>query len=434
MDKVYLDHAATTHLDSAAAKVVQVSFGLGNPSSSYADDARTVFTRYRNLIAKYLGTKVWDPAVENSAGSMIVFTSGATEANATVLRAVVDGYRRLDPSAKSRPHVVISSVEHSAFIALARSLAECGYMDLTTVKPDRYGFVSAKTVESALRDDTVLACVMHANNETGTLNDIPAIIKVCHAKGVPVHVDCVQTFGRMTLPADIDSLSFSSHKFGGLTGAGGLIMGKDFVEGYGLMSAPTVPGSQNYGFRGGTENVPGIFTGYYALEHNLRDKSANRATITELRKHLVDGIRRALPCRYLSEYWEAHDKAAAAKTTMSFKPFEIIFLTDASRSTTYLPGIILLAVTNWTQSKPEVCNVEIKRELLSRGYVISVGSACSTKSPTSSHVVTEMGIPREMRRGVLRISLSHTNTKSQLDGFVKAFVEVIAKYVPGERK
>jgi cysteine desulfurase len=232
----------------------------------------------------------------------------------------------------------------------------------------------------------------------------------------------------MSLPAGLDSISFSSHKFGGLMGAGGLVISRGFVEGYGLTGAPTIPGSQNYGFRGGTENMPGIFTGYYALEHVLRDKSAHRTATIELRKHLMEGIRRKLPCRYLSEYWEAHDRARSAGTTMSNRPFEIIFLNDASRQSMYLPGIILLAVTKWSDVKPDVCNVEIKKELLARGFVISVGSACSTKSPTSSHVVTEMGIPAAMRKGVLRISLNHTNTKQQLDAFVKEFVDVISKY------
>jgi cysteine desulfurase len=366
-----------------------------------------------------------------TTGHMIVFTSSATEANATVLRSVVDGYRKLDPSGKSRPHVVMSSVEHSAFINMARSLAECGYVDVSFVKPDRYGFISSKSVDAAIRDDTVLVCVMHANNETGTLNDIPAIVKVCHGKGVPIHVDCVQTFGKMTLPSDIDSLSFSSHKFGGLTGAGGLVMSGEFVNGYGLAAAPTISGSQNYGFRGGTENVPGIFTGYYALEHVLREKSTHRSMVSELRRHLIDSIRSKLPCRYLSEYLEARDKAA--EVPLSNRPFEIIFLTDAARQSMYLPGIVLFAITKWTSERPEVCNVEIKSQLLSRGFVVSVGSACSTKSPTASHVVSEMNIPQAMRKGVIRVSLSHTNTKKELDAFVAQLVDIVSVHTKRQK-
>jgi len=418
--KVYLDHAATTHLDNEAARMLKASLTMGNPSAAYADDIKTVMGRYRALVCKYLGVSVWS---QGQPGSHLVFTSGATESNETILRMVIDGYRHLDSTLTTKPHIVISAVEHSAFIEAATRLAECAYCDVTRVGCDRYGFVAPASVEAALRPNTVLTCVLHASNETGGINDIEGVLRVCHAKSVPVHVDCVQTFGKMSIPKDIDSISYSSHKFGGLSGAGGLILGSDIIGGYELGKVPMIAGSQNMGFRGGTENVPGIVTGYMALGAALGSKGDRRKTICRLRERLVSGLRSRFPCRYLSEYWEA-----VARGEPPAKQFELILLMDAARRDLYMPGILLIAITKWTEAKPVVCNTEIKTKLLRMGFIVSVGSACSTASPTASHVVASMEVPVNMRRGVLRISLGHTNTDAEIDSFVKAFSETVGTY------
>lgn len=418
MDKVYLDHAATTYLDSESKRKLEVCLQLGNASSFYAKEAKILMQHFRTMICKYLGVTLWDGDGKNLSGYAVIFTSGATEANCTILRMIVDGYKRLDPKGETRPHIIISAVEHSAFLRTATHLAECGYVDVAMVSPDKYGFISKESVSAAIRDNTILVCVMHANNETGGINDIAGIAKVCHDKGIPLHSDCVQSFGRMTLPAqDLDSLSVSFHKFGGLQGSGALIVSVKFLSGYELSGM--IDGSQNYGLRGGTENLPGLFTGYFALEHTLREKDNYRKHITMLRKHLLERLRKALPCRFLSELYsdETHKK-----------PIELIILQDSGRNALYLPNILLISVVKWSESPPIVCNVDMRKELYNKGYTVSIGSACSTGNPHASHILTEMGASREIKRGTLRISLGVKNTTEELDGFVKELTEIFKKY------
>jgi cysteine desulfurase len=237
--RVYLDYAATSPMLESVQRAVRAAEtgAFGNPSSTHwaGEKAHEVLEAARAAILKRAGV-----------GERVVFTSGASESNLLGLLGAALGTRA--------KRVAISAVEHESVFAAARVAKLLG-LESCEIPVDSLGRVSLEVISQVVRDGPVAVAVMHANNEVGTLQPIAEIAPIVHAAGGVLHVDAVQSFGKLPLDelAEADTIALSAHKLGGPKGVGGLLI-RQGVE----MVSPFGGGSQEYGLRHGTENVPGI--------------------------------------------------------------------------------------------------------------------------------------------------------------------------------
>lgn len=449
---IYLDNNATTTMPKCVMKAMLTWCNRGNASAGYASakESRAMMEDFRKYIGSLCaidtccpeprddiaiagttaGTSVEGNNVVNSAVAKcdparykVIFTSGASEANSAVINAAVAAYSH---ARGVIPNLVISAVEHKGLIATAESLRERGLATITYVQPVITGHILARDVAEAIGPTTCLVCVMHANNETGAINDVAAIGSVAHSRGVPFHCDTVQTFGKFPpqpVRDGIDSLCVSFHKLHGPPGIGAWIIKQKFLIGWKL--PPLIFGSQNEGYRGGTENLPGIGASFTAIRYNFADRGAKNSRMFALKQQLIHGLAQILPVRTYADYYASRPKPLECVVFS-----HAVFAQDIDSEQygpygpyeQYLCNTILLSVV-WTRG--EFCNVKVKNYLESEGIVVSVGSACNTASAKASHVLYALSADKYIRRGALRISLGDDNTSADIEKFLIAFGKAI---------
>ena len=443
---IYLDNNATTTMPPCVIKAMLRWCNMGNASAGYASakKSRLMMDSFRSYIGSMCGINTCCPEerddTSNNAASKcdpskykVIFTSGASEANSTILGGVVAAYTH----AKGiTPHIVMSAIEHKGLISMAHSLEERQLATVTYVQPTITGHITPESITAAIQPTTCIVCVMHANNETGAINDVASIGKIAHSRGVPFHCDTVQTFGKFPinpLAADIDSFCVSFHKFRGPPGTGVLVVKQKLLIGYNIQ--PTIFGSQNEGYRGGTENLPGIGASYEALRYNFEDRSTKNKNMSAMKTLLLCELSKVFAMRSYADYYEAcANKKSMPKlelvifsmpstqyyNTRSISDDE--FITESDEL--YLCNTVLLSVVK--KAGKFICNGKLKKYLEERGIVVSVGSACNTASPKASHVLYAQGADKYIRKGTLRISIGDDNTAEDIIKFVKCFVNAVA--------
>lgn len=278
---IYLDNNASTPVDPEVTETILSALrtNFGNPSSAHYTGirAKASVDEARSLAAKLIG----------ASSDEIFFTSGGTESNNL---AVIGAVRK-----KMKGHIITSVIEHPSVINTCMYLKDAGF-DVTLVKVDAYGRVDAEDVEKAIRDDTVLITIMHANNETGVLQPIKEIGAVAGRRGIPFHTDAAQSIGKIPVNIQelaVDMMTIASHKFYGPKGIGALYVKK------GLKLSPIMFGAgHEMGLRPGTENVPGIIGIGKACglaNTYIKDRVAHAKKLTEMLykglKEKNDGIR-----------------------------------------------------------------------------------------------------------------------------------------------
>jgi cysteine desulfurase len=355
-ERIYLDYAATAPIRDEVVAVMLPLLRSANPSSVHADGraARAVVDAARDEVARVLG----------AGGREIVFTGSGTEADVlAVLGAARAG------SARGR-HLVVSAIEHSA-VLLAAAILEGEGWTVARLPVTANGVVEPATLAAALRDDTVLVSVMLANNELGTIQPVAALAALAHARGAVVHTDAVQAAGYLDLDVaalGVDLLSLASHKLGGPKGVGALYVRR------GISLAAVVPGSQEHGVRGGTEDVAGIAGFARALVLAAAERPAAAARVAEIR----EGFERSL---------------------LAGDPGAVILGHNVGR----LPHVTDVLF-------PGVGNEALLVALDLEGVSASAGSACAAGSVEPSHVVAALGIPEEQARSVVRFSFGRHST------------------------
>lgn len=422
----------------------------GNPSADYksAKDCRELMDNFRKSMASKCGftTCSRDDKVDEFQYH-IIFTSCASESNNMFLRAVVDSVNsatfakhsatfasQTATFASQKPHLITSSIEHKSLLNCAVQLAKRGCIELSLVRPDMLGFIHAEDVEAAIRPNTILISIMQANNETGAINDIAAISRIAKSNNILFHTDCVQSFSKFLMnpiKLGVDAFSVSFHKMHGPAGVGAIIINKQIADEYKLEAE--ICGTQNNGMRGGTENIPGIAAAYEGFLITAENRAAKNVRTLELKKYMIQTLNKQIPCRTYREY------LGSLKDGSNIPRTEIILLSTCEKN--YLPGTLLIGVlsgrdgsnTNNVSARTtvrankyrDVCNGKIKSGLEKKGIIISIGSACNTANSKASHVITEMGVPEQIRKGTLRISLGDLNDKCDVECFVKEFCDVL---------
>jgi cysteine desulfurase len=370
--RVYLDHNASTavHPEVLGAMLPYFSDQFGNPSSihGFGREARDGVEAARERVAHFLRV----------GKDEIVFTSGGTESDNAAVKGIA--------AARGRGHIVTSAVEHHAVLRSVQALEKGGF-EATYVPVDGHGMVDPDDVRRALRPDTIVVSIMHANSEVGTIQPVGAIGRLTREREIPFHVDAVQTFGKLPLDLDalgIDLLSFSSHKIYGPKGIAGLYIRKGTK-----MASVQHGGEHERRRRAGTENVPGIIGLGKAVEVRARDMAAEETRVRALRDRLWAGLERRVPQIRLNGH-----------------------------PTERLPGTCNVCFRH-IESESIVLGLDLK------GVAVSAGSACTSGSIEPSHVLVAMGLPLDWAMGAVRCSLGRTTTAEDVD-YVLDCVEPLA--------
>lgn len=367
--RVYLDNGATTAVHPEAVKVMQPYFSAiyGNASSfhSFGREANTALTVSRAKTAALL----------NAEPDELIFTGCGTESDNIAIFGILNAYGK-------KGHIITSKVEHHAVLYSCRYLQDQGYK-ITFVGVDKDGRVSSEDVIKAVRDDTLLITIMHANNEVGAIQpieEIAAALKEINRQRkdkIYFHTDAVQSAGKMPLDVKklgVDLLSVSAHKFHGPKGIGALYIKK------GTNIKPVMFGGHHEsGLRPGTENIPSIVGLTKALSLASLKMEEHNKHILFLREKLKKGIESRVPEIIING---SNENAVPNILNVSFK---------------YIEGESLLAMLDM------------------KGIAASTGSACASGEEGSSHVLAAMGVDPIAAQGAIRFSFSYQNTESDID-------------------
>jgi cysteine desulfurase NifS len=371
--RIYLDNNATTPLDPGVREIMAkyMESEYGNPSSIYREGKNAHFTieSARRSIAQLL----------NCTARRVKFTGGGSEANNLVLKGVAFA------GSKNRNHIVTSAIEHPSVLSACKWLEKKGF-EITYLGVDETGRVQPGDLASAVNEKTCLVSIMTANNETGSIQPVPELVRICKEKGVLFHTDATQAVGKIPVDVEIsgvDILTMSAHKFHGPKGVGALYIRKG-IE----MDSLIHGGKQEDGLRAGTENVIGIAGFGRAAELAVQGlPDMNR--VRKLRDKLQQGIEALIP-----------------EAKLNGHPHERI----PNTLNMYLPGL---------RGEALVMTMDQK------GVAFSSGSACRSGSPQPSHVLLAMGLKREEAHCSIRLSLGHGNTEEEIERTILMFEKVI---------
>lgn len=382
---IYLDNAATTQIDPRVLEAMMpyLTEQYGNPGSLYklGRDAHDAVEKAREQVAKFMGAKP----------EQIIFTSGATEANNMVF-AICEPL--LEKSGKK--HIVTSAIEHQSVLKSVQHLASKPGFDASYLGVSHGFHPFPDDFYREIREDTGLVSIMYANNEIGYTHDVRLIGKVCQRLGFLFHTDCVQAAGCRPINVGnigCDFATISSHKIHGPKGVGALfIKDKEKFE-------PMIRGGdhQEFGMRGGTENVAGIVGFGKACELAMENLSIEETERMErMKSKFINGFSEQLGKLGLSdEIWNLNGCSHNATKTLNFCVHGI----DAE-------SLILM--------------------LDNAGVCISAGSACNSRENTPSHVLTAIGLTAGRARSSFRVSMSRMNTEDEVYDASKIVAECVA--------
>lgn len=359
-----MDHNATTPVDPIVLETMLPYFRerFGNASSVhvFGREARTAMEDAREKIAEFLGARTTE----------IIFTSGGTESDNFAIEGAA-----YENSQKGN-HIITSAIEHHAVLNTCKHLETHGFK-ASYLGVDRYGMVDPDDVRKAIRDDTILITIMHANNEIGTIEPLQEITGIAKEHGIIVHTDAIQTVGKIPVNMDdlgVDLMSISAHKIYGPKGVGALYVRR------GTKIEPLVRGGHHErNRRGGTENVPGIVGFGKAVEIAAANMESEGKRLWDLTEKLKKGLESQLDYVYAN-----------------------------SHPTQRLPGTINISF-DFLEGESIVLNLDMK------GIAVSTGSACTSGSLEPSHVLTALGLPPATAQGAIRFSLGRDNTEEDVD-------------------
>jgi cysteine desulfurase len=372
--QIYLDHNASTpvHPEVVEAMLPYFSERFGNPSSvhGFGREAREGLETARDQVAHFLRV----------GKEEVVFTSGGTESDNMAVKGVA--------MARGRGHIITTKIEHHAVLRAVQTLEPQGFA-ATYLEVDGYGMVDPDALRRAIRPDTILISIMHANSEIGTVQPARQLGAIAREHGIPFHMDAVQTFGKVPIDLDafnVDMLSFSSHKIYGPKGVAGLYIRKGTK-----MVSLQHGGEHERRRRAGTENVAGIVGFGKAVEIRGRDMVEEGRRVTGLRDRLWEGLKSRVP-----------------EVRLNGHPTERV------------PGTCNVCFRH-VESESIVLGLDLK------GIGVSAGSACTSGNVEPSYVLVAMGVPLDWAMGSVRHSLGRSTTAEDIDYVVDCTEPLVAK-------
>jgi len=372
--QVYLDHNASTpvHPEVVAAMLPYFSERFGNPSSVHAfgREAREGLETAREQVAHFLRV----------GKEEIVFTSGGTESDNMAIKGVA--------MARRSGHIITTRIEHHAVLRAVQNLETVGF-GATYLDVDGFGMVDPDALRRAIRPDTILISIMHANSEIGTVQHARELGAIAREHGIPFHMDAVQTFGKVPIDVDafnIDMLSFSGHKIYGPKGVAGLYIRKGTK-----MVSVQHGGEHERRRRAGTENVAGVVGFGRAVEIRGHDMTEEGRRLTALRDRLWEGLSRRVP-----------------EVRLNGHP------------TQRLPGTCNVCFRH-VESESIVLGLDLK------GIGVPAGSACTSGNVEPSYVLVAMGVPLDWAMGAVRCSLGRATSAEDIDYVIECVEPLVRK-------
>jgi len=380
---IYLDNAASTAVHPEVVKEMLPYFDVqyGNPSSihQFGRKAKNAIQKARKQVAALIGAEQDE----------ILFTSGGTESNNTILY----GFPTLrDVSHVSfsfdKNHIITSSIEHEAILEPCKKLEEKG-VKITYLPVDEHGIIDSNDVTNSIAENTVLVSIMFANNEVGTIQPIKEISEICKKYQIPLHTDAVQAVGKVPINVKelgVDALSISSHKINGPKGIGALFIKK------GLKIVPYITGGgQENGLRSGTENVASIVGFGKACEIAKERLNENISHFQTLHSTMLSRVIKEI----------SHVKLNGHPEKRIFNNIHLTFM--------------------------GVNGEDLIIKLDEHGIAASTGSACSIQTQKASHVLKAMGFNHEQITGSLRMSFGYLNTLDEVDQTIDVLKKVVSE-------
>jgi len=373
MNRVYFDYNATTPVEPEVLDAMLPYFSgeFGNAASIHTPGqrARGAVETAREQVAALIGARAQE----------IVFTSGGTESdNHAVFGVVVQAFlpvptsKNPDPS----PHIITAAIEHEAVLNACQALEKSG-VRVTFLAANREGQIDLDELRQAVRPETVLITVMHANNELGTVQPLEEVGRIAKERDIYFHTDAVQSAGKVPIDVNklgVDLLSLSAHKFYGPKGIGAL-----YIRGGTRLRQLLYGGHHQRGFRPGTENVAGIVGLGKAAEIARESLAADARRVSTLRDKLEQGLLARVP----------HARVNGGASLRTPNTTNLVF-----------PGI---------EGEALLIALDLK------GLACSTGAACSSGAVEPSHVLTAIGLPPEEARASLRFSLGRHTTEQEID-------------------
>ena len=377
MKRIYLDHNATTPVHpevlEAMLPFMTDQFGNGSSIHTYGREARNAIDDAREQVAALINAK---------SPSEIVFTSTGTEADNYAIKGIAE----LQQSRNGGNHIITSSIEHHAVLHTCQYLEKRGF-EVTYLPVDRYGRIQLDDLRGAIRAETILVSIMHANNETGVIEPIAEVCEIAQVRRIPVHTDAVQSVGK--LPVDVQALgvsmlSLSAHKIYGPKGIGALYLRRgtrleNLLHG----------GSHERNRRAGSENVPSIVGIGEAAALAKKNREANIEHLNQLTGKLRQGLHEGID--------RIHENS------------------DPENS---LPGTLNISF-EYIEGESLILRLDME------GICVSTGSACTSGSMEPSHVLAALGLPPQLAQGTVRFSLGKDNTEAEIDEVIEKVPKVV---------
>ena len=372
--QIYLDHASTTPMRPEVLEAMLPFFReqYGNPSSIYqiGREARKALDSSRDLVAAMMGADAQE----------IIFTAGGSEADNLAIKGAAFARRHRGN------HIITSAIEHPAVLDTCRYLEKHGF-EVTFLPVDAQGLVHPAAVAAAIRPETIMVSIMHANNEIGTIQPIAEISEILREKSILFHTDAVQTVGHIPVNVKdlgVDLLSLSAHKFYGPKGVGALYVRR------GVRLDPLINGGgQERNRRAGTENVAGIVGLATALELAIAEIDSVTEHLRPLQDKLITRVLGVVPHTRLNGHREQR-----------------------------LPGNVSLCF-EFIEGESLLLNLDM------HGIAASSGSACTSGSLEPSHVLLALGLPHEIAHGSLRLTLGKDTTEAEIDTVVEVLPGIV---------
>ena len=376
MNEIYFENHANTRVDERVIEVMlpylREYYGNAQSIHSLGAHSRDAIEKARSQVAQLISGKE----------SEIYFTSCASEANNLAIKGVAEAYRQ-----KGR-HVIVSEIEHFSVLNAARRLSQQDF-EVTLLPVDREGLVSPEDLQKAIREDTILVSVQHANPEIGTIQPLAEIASLCRARNIPFHTDAVCTAGIMPLDVTslgVDLLTLSGAQFYGPKGAAALYLKK------GVRIVPQIDGGiQENGRRAGTENVPAIVGFGAACEIAGQEMDDNYRRLLRLRNRLMTALPEKIPYLYVNGHLEKR-----------------------------LPNNVNISV-EFVEGEGMFLFLDQK------GIYVSSGSACASKALKMSHVLTAIKVDTAIGQGSILLTLSRYNTDADVDYLLAEFPPIVAR-------
>jgi cysteine desulfurase len=389
MNRIYLDHAATTPVDPEVLKEMIPYFSkkYGNPMSihSFGQEASEAIKKARKRIADFLKCQ----------SAEVIFTSGATESNNFAIKGVIKKYNESGFCSKTAPHIITSSIEHHSVIDTCKFLEKSGRAEMTYLPVSQDGIVDTEEIKKAIKPNTILISIAYVNNEIGTVQPIAEIGKMIKAVNgqrptadskILFHTDATQAVNYFDCDVEklgVDLLSLSGHKIYGPKGIGALYVKKG-------ISVKRIQdgGDQEFGMRSGTHNVPGI-VGLGAAINLVNSQRSTVNSTLELRNYLTERILKEIPDSYLNG---SKEKRSPSNINLRFDNVE---------------------------GESLVMSLDME------GIASSTGSACSSGSLEPSHVLLALGLKPEQAHGSLRLTLGKDTTREEINYTISKIKEAV---------